>query len=237
MLIDVDQVDREATPMGWLFQVNKLGFLSFFTRDHGPRDGSPLRPWLEAQLQKAGITEFVDQIQLVCFPRVLGYVFNPISVWFCRRSDGSLVAILYEVNNTFGEVRSYLFTDGFSSEAECVVHHSAAKQFHVSPFFGVEGAYDFRVRPPGDRYDIGITYRGQEGASLFAAQTGRFAPLSRTNALKALLGYPLLTLGVVAAIHWEALRLFMRGARYHNRPNPPVAEILHTPSRQPMAAE
>lgn len=237
MVVDVDAIAAEARDKGVLFGVDRPALLSFYARDHGPRDGSALRPWIEAKLREAGCGEDVKRIRIVAFPRVLGYVFNPISVWFCERADGSTGAVLYEVNNTFGERRSYLFTDLPAAHPGEVLRHACGKAFHVSPFFDVSGGYAFRTRVPDARYDIAITFADEAGAQLFAAQTGRFARLSARSCWTALLAYPLLTFGVVAAIHWQALKLVLRGVKYRSKPPPPATDIVHISPAWPAAAE
>jgi DUF1365 family protein len=148
-------------------------------------------------------------------PRVLGYVFNPLSIYFCHRSEGALAAIVYEVNNTFGERHSYVLPvrDGPRIAQGC------AKRLHVSPFMDMDLAYDFAIEPPGERVGIGIHVRDAEGLLLTAGFTGERRAFTDAELLEAWLAHPLLTLGVIAAIHVEAAKLWLKGMRYRPRPN------------------
>lgn len=207
-----------------LFSHNRWNLFGFSDRDHGPRDGRPLRPWIDAHLADAGIDLEGGPVRLLCFPRVLGYVFNPLSIWFCHHRDGSLRALLYEVSNTFGERHSYLVPVSLGADG-APTPHSVAKRFYVSPFIGMAGRYDFRLTPPGERMVVSIRHTTAEGLLLVASQSGRRRPLDDRSLLGVLLGYPLLTLKVIAAIHWQALRLWAKGARPLRRPPPPAPEV------------
>ena len=156
-------------------------------------------------------------------PRILGYVFNPISVYFCHRADGSLGAILYEVSNTFGERHSYLIPVEASAEGQ--IRQRCDKQLHVSPFIPMDVSYDFRVAPPGERVTIAIAETDAAGLLLSASFTGRREPLSDASLLRAFFTHPLLTLKVMGGIHWEALRLWLKGVPLTDRPAAPDRAI------------
>ncbi len=214
-LFDLDRLAAVASASR-LFAYNRPGLVSFHDRDHGPRDGSPLRPWLEAQLRAAGLPT-PARIELVCFPRLFGYVFNPLSVYFCYRQDATLFAVVHEVKNTFGGQHAYVLpADGGAT----LVRQQAEKVFYVSPFIGMAATYRFRLRRPGERLFIGIAESVPEGRKLVATQTGRRVPFTDANLVRALLQYPLMTLKIIVGIHWEALRLWRKGARYHPPPRP-----------------
>jgi DUF1365 family protein len=208
-----------------LFSHNRLNLFGFHDRDHGARDGSPLRPWIEAQLAAAGRDIAGGPVRLLCFPRVLGYVFNPLTLWFCHRPDGTLDSILYEVRNTFGDKHGYLIPLGEKVPAGTPIRQACDKEFYVSPFIGPTAHYRFKLREPGEDLSVAILEEVPEGPQLVATQTGRRAPLSDATLLRAFLGRPLLSLKVIGGIHWEALRLWLKGAAFHRRTPPPRAPV------------
>lgn len=222
LLIDLDEVDQlaELRP----FSHNRANLVSFFDADHGPRDGTDLRTWITHQLRNAGYVEAPGRIRLLCLPRIVGYEFNPLTVWFIDDAAGSPRWILYEVHNTFGEAHSHLVkVDGDERH-----RHGFRKEFFVSPFFDVEGDYRIRITQPGERMSIAITYE-VDGERVFTATlaAGRL-PLTERNLLGALVRYPLVTFKVMAAIHWEAAKLWFKGARYRKRPTPPLDSVSLT---------
>lgn len=167
-------------------------------------------------MRAAGVEPDGGPIRLLTMPRLFGYVFNPLSVYFCYRKSGELQAILYEVANTFGERHDYFFPVEGAGDR---LHHACPKQFYVSPFMEMALSYTFRVRPPDDEVMVAIVASDEDGPVLTAAVTGRRQTLTDQALLKALVVYPLLTLKVVAAIHWEALRLWLKGVRLQPRPS------------------
>ncbi len=216
LLVDIDrlpELDRKLR----LFSYNRSNLVSFFDRDHGTRDGLPLRPWVEAQLTRAGLDFACGQILLFCFPRVWGYVFNPISVYFCYATDGRLGAILCEVKNTFGDQHPYVLPVDRDPQQE-QVRQTAIKELYVSPFVEMAARYQFRLTPPGEQLSIMISEWGGEGTRLVALLRGRRRPLAdRALAWAALLD-PLMSLKVTVGIHIEALLLWLKGARLQPRP-------------------
>jgi DUF1365 family protein len=220
LLLDLDELPELGRRLR-LFSHNAFNLLSFHDGDHGA-GGGPLRPHVEAQLKKLGIEPDGGPIRLLCSPRMLGYVFNPLSVYFCHRRDGGLAAILYEVNNTFGERHTYAIA---VAGAQPMVRQSCAKRFHVSPFLGMAATYDFRILPPGDRVAITVSERDADGDLLHASLTGARAELGDRQLLRALLAYPLLTLKVIVGIHWHAMRLFLKGTVVHPHPQPPEESV------------
>ncbi len=200
---------------GW-FGVNRWRPLSLYARDHGPCDGSSLDTWMRAQLVEAGLPADGD-IWLQAFPRVFGYAFNPVSFWFCHDREGALRAMLAEVRNTFGERHCYLLSapDGVAIDASTAL--ICRKVLHVSPFCRTEGHYQFRVRETPGASLLAIDYHDADGLLIRTAVGGRLRPLTCATALGALARQPLLTLGVVARIHWQALRLFVRKVPFYGK--------------------
>lgn len=221
LLLDLDELpdlDRRLR----LFGHNRTALIGFHDRDHGPGDGRPLKPWVEAQLAAAGIAGG-GPVRVLCFPRVLGMVFNPLTVYFCHRPDGTLSAILHEVNNTFGQRHSYLIPA--ETGADGLVRQSCAKGFYVSPFMAMETAYHFRIRPPDDGVSVAIRQTDGAGPVLHASLTAARAPLTDAGLLRAWLHHPLMTAKVVAGIHWEALHLWRKGLRLLPRPPAPATPV------------
>lgn len=214
---------------GALFSLNRFNLFSFHFADHGARDGSHPLPWIRDLLSRRGIVAD-GEIRLQCFPRVLGFVFNPVSFWFCERRSGELVAVLAEVSNTFGERHNYLLAhdDGRAIADGEVLERD--KLFHVSPFMAVSGNYRFRFRRKagsGDRPEwrlARIDHADGAGDLLHTALSGQARPLASGPLLRAFFGYPLLTLGVVLRIHWQALRLWLKGLHFYTKPEPPPEE-------------
>ncbi len=218
MLLDLDEIPALAGRLR-LFSHNRFNLFSFHDRDHGTRRCEPARPYVEAQLARAGIALEGGPIRLLCFPRVLGYVFNPLSIYFCHHRDGTLRAVLYEVSNTFGEQHGYLIP--VDQEGGEIVRQSCAKKFYVSPIMAMEGRNEFRLTPPAARLADYIRQSDRAGPILHASLEGQRASVSDASLLGAFLRYPLMTVKVMAGIHWEALRLWRKGLRIVPRPAPP----------------
>lgn len=233
MLIDIDELD--ALDRGSrLFAHNRFGLFSFHDRDYGPRDGRPLRPWIEAQLARAGLARG-GRILALCLPRVLGYVFNPLTVYFCHDAGGRLAAMFYEVSNTFGDRHSYLIPVADANET--VLRQSCDKAFFVSPFIEVAGSYDFTVLLPERRIGLTIRESDREGALLTASFAGEAQPFTDAILLNAFLTHPLLTLKIMAGIHWEALKLWLKGVPLVARPMAPAGAVtICAPARPAISA-
>jgi len=207
--LPLTRLEQAAIPL------NRPGLASFHFRDHGARDGTHPLAWIRGVLAREGI-EADGEVWLHCFPRVLGYVFNPVSFWFCEDRAGRVRAVLAEVNNTFGERHAYLLA-GDRLEAR--------KVFHVSPFFPVAGRYAFRFAARGAHHVARIDYLDDAGPQLLTSLAGRATPLTRASLALALARHPLLTFGVIARIHWQALLLWWKGVPFHRKPAPPLREI------------
>lgn len=233
LFIDIDD-PQAATHDCAILSYDRFNILSFRARDHGRRDGSPLRSYVEDALQRAGLALRPDAIRLLCFPRLWGFVFNPLSVFYCYRR-GRLAAVVYEVNNTFGDSHAYV---ACIEPDQAVARHEADKTLYVSPLIGMQGRYDFALRDPRERLSLAIRETGPEGLVLTAVQTGERRPLSTREAVKAVLRHPLMTIKVVAAIHIEALRTWLGGARYVARPvaAAPAVSLARTTSNRAGAA-
>jgi DUF1365 family protein len=210
---------------GPLFGVNRLKLFSFMFRDHGARDGSAPLDWIRALLQREGLEAADGEVWLQAFPRVLGYVFNPVSFWFCHDLAGALRAILCEVNNTFGETHHYLLAEPGGGPIPANAELAARKVFHVSPFFATEGAYRFRFGDADGRVLARIDYRDAGGDLLRTSVSGRGVPFGTAALLRAFFTYPWMTLGVMLRIHWQAARLWAKRVPFFSKPLPPAEEI------------
>ncbi|MCF3627702.1 DUF1365 domain-containing protein [Thalassospiraceae bacterium LMO-SO8] len=208
MLLDLDELSA-LSKVTRLFGHNRFAPLAFHDRDHGPADGSALRPWAERHLRQAGIDPDGGPIRLLCYPRIFGYAFNPLSVFFCYRRSGALTAILYEVCNTFKERHTYVIP--VADQSRPVIKQSCAKALYVSPFIGMDASYQFRIVPPGETVRIVIRQEDSDGLLLAASFAGDRRPFSPRGLTRALIRFPLLTLKVMAGIHWEALKLWLKG--------------------------
>jgi uncharacterized protein len=208
LLLDLDELpslDRNLR----LFGYNRGAVFSFFERDHGRRELTGLRDWVTDHLASAGIAVTGLSIRVLCYPRMFGYAFNPLSVFFCDGADGNLVAILYEVSNTFGEKHTYVLpAERGSSE---VVRQTCRKEFFVSPFIEMSCAYKFRIVSPADKVSVAISQNDERGHLLSATFVGHRKPLSDATLARALVSHPLMTFKVIGGIHWEALRLWLKG--------------------------
>lgn len=196
---------------------NRWAPLSFYDRDHGLGGDNALQ-WLDAVLRSEGITDATGEAWLHCYPRVLGHTFKPVSFWYCHRPDNSLRAVVVEVNNTFGERHVYVLGAPVYG-AEQV----ASKVFHVSPFCATDGLYRFRfmVTPGPSRLVARIDYDDAQGALINTSVSGALEPITAQSQRKALLRYGAMTLGVVARIHWQAMRLWLLRVPFFKKPNPP----------------
>lgn len=207
-----------------LLGIDRWNLLSVMSRDHGARDGSPLEPWIRNLLARHDLACADGEIVLQTWPRLCGYVFNPVSFWYCHDRAGRLRAVLAEVNNTFGERHNYLVAHADRRPIEDRDELRAAKVFHVSPFFPARGEYRFRFSRRGAHLGVAIDYYENDVLQLSTRLTGRDAPLSTPRLLGALLRCPSLSVGVMWRIHWQALRLALRRVPFFSRPALPTTE-------------
>jgi uncharacterized protein len=214
------------------FSINRFNLFSFHERDHGDASNLPLLEQTRAKLRAAAL-DASGAIVLMTMPRMLGYAFNPLSVYFCYHKDGALAAILYEVNNTFGQRHTYLIPA--IPDADGLVRQESAKSLYVSPFLDTNMSYAFLTAPPKERVAISISARDAQGPVLLARLSANRIPLSDGALLRALLAYPFLTLKVVAAIHWQAFRLWLKGVRLIARPTQLTGRTTIGRASQPAA--
>lgn len=219
-LLDIDELPNLSLRMRF-FSLDRFNLFAFRSTDH-LFAGADLRSQIESILRDAGMAPDGGAIRLLAMPRILGYGFNPLSIFFCHRADGALRATLYEVNNTFGQRHCYLFP---VDPARVVHTHACAKDFYVSPFMDMDLTYAFRIQPPDQAYSISISVSDAEGVMLAATQNMRRRPLNDRELLRVFFTHPLLTLKVIAGIHVEALWIWLKGVALHVRPPPPERTV------------
>jgi DUF1365 family protein len=238
LLVDLDELPALARRLR-LFSLDRFNLFSLHQRDYGDLASRPagdgLRGHVDRQLRAAGLPAG-GRVLLLTMPRILGYAFNPLSVYFCHGLDGSLQAIVYEVNNTFGERHSYLIAVAPDSADAPRLVQRCAKAFHVSPFLPLDLDYVFRIGPPHPERDglaVGVIVRDRAGVVMSARFDARRRRLDDLALARVFCSHPLLTLKVIAAIHWEALRLVLKGIRVHPAPTPPAAPLTIVETSDP----
>lgn len=222
LLVDIDRLE-ELGRMTTLLSVDRPGVLSFHTRDHVEQEKETVRAFADRLLAKAGIATPAERILLLAFPRMFGYAFNPLSTYFAYDAQGKLIAIVYAVRNTFGERHSYVAPVLPGEESAAGIRQSRTKIFHVSPFMDMGLRYHFRVLPPGKTVRLRIHETAGNTPVLAATFNGNAACVSDANLVRALVRFPFMTLKVIAGIHWEALKLWLKGARFRRSPPPPAS--------------
>jgi len=227
VLIDIDELPALSQRVRG-FSHNEWNIFAFYDRDHGHRDGSCLKQWCQQTLMDHRIELSTPSYRVLCFPRVFGYTFDPISVWFCYDNE-TLAALIYEVHNTFGSDHSYVVD--VRGKSDDVLTHDRQKKLHVSPFFSTEGGYDFRIRPIDDTYHLNIRYYHDDGSlRLVADHRAKRRSLTAQNLLRLFWRKPFVTAKILAGIHWEALHLFLRkGAQYHHPSSAPKTNSSANP--------
>ena len=219
LLVDLDEVDGLDRRLR-LFSRNRFNLLSFHDRDHGDGSGAGLRRHIEALLRRAGLDLEGGPIRLLTMPRVLGYVFNPISLYYCHHADHRLAAMVYEVTSTFGIRHAYVIPVPLEDQTTGLIRQGAAKALYVSPFMGMEMDYEFRGHAPGPRLDLTIDGIDAEGVLITASVAAERRELTDWNLLGAVAAMPFLTLKVMTAIHWEALKLWIKRVPLTRQPPP-----------------
>ncbi len=209
-LLDLDQLHDHSRRL-WFFSVERLNLFSFHNCDHGPRNGTALRPWVELKLKAAGLNTSPARIFLLAMPRFLGYVFNPLSIYYCYDEEKRLFAIVYEVKNTFGEQHAYVLDVPAETTKSKRFSQSCGKDFYVSPFIEAEANYRFSLNDPGDNLDVRISEYVEARALLVATLQGKRRPLTDRQLLIQAFTYPLSPQKVVASIYYQALKLWLKG--------------------------
>ncbi len=211
LLIDLDEINFLDKSIG-IFSHNKFNIFSFYDKDHGDRDGGSLKNWVISNLKKFQIKENITNIKVLCYPRILGYVFNPLSIFYCYEED-KLVAIFYEVKNTFNEQHTYIFKIKNNEQ----IIQKCRKKFYVSPFMDMKTFYNFKLSNPNDKLSVFIKQTDANGTILTATQTGDKKEFSFKQLAINFLKYPLMTIKIISSIHYEALLLWKKGAKYRPR--------------------
>jgi len=209
LFIDLSEIKKIEKKISF-FSYNKFNLISFFDKDHGDRNGTSLIEWVKNNLKKSGLDTKEIKIKLLCYPRIFGYVFNPLSIFFVYNSKSSLIAILYEVKNTYGEQHTYVFK---TNPNEKNIQNNCEKKFYVSPFMDLSSKYYFKIVNPQNKLSVVIDQRDKEGKLLFASQDGIRSELSSKNLILSYIKHPLMTFKIISAIHFEALRLWMKGIK------------------------
>jgi DUF1365 family protein len=219
LFADLDELDALDQRVRW-FSRNRFNLFSLYDSDHGPDDGTSLRAWINPLLERAGVELDAGAVMLLAYPRVLGYVFNPLAVWYCFGPDRELRALVYEVRNTFGDKHSYVVPiDGSPSR------HAVEKRMHVSPFMDIDQTYRFAVTRPGERFSLGIEVQQDDQIIFRASMRGERLALCNRNLIRLFLTHPLVTLKSIAAIHWEALFIWAKKVGFRPRPEPATPNV------------
>tara|TARA_B100001741_G_scaffold47246_1_gene35180 strand:- start:164 stop:931 length:768 start_codon:yes stop_codon:yes gene_type:complete len=209
LLIDLSELHLLDSELK-LFSYNKFNLLSFYDKDHGPRDGTSLISWVKSNLNKKNINTDEIKIKILCYPRIWGYVFNPLSVFFIYDKSSNLISILYEVKNTFGEQHTYVFKIDKNNQ---LLDHSCSKKFYVSPFIEMNCSYNFKILKPENKLSVVINQNDSSGKILFASQDGSKKDLDNKNLMISYMSHPLMSFKIIGAIHFEALKLWLKGVK------------------------
>ena len=210
LFIDLSELNELNEKLKF-FSLNKFNLISFYEKDHGERDGSSLINWVKLNLSSNNINTENIKIKLLCYPRILGYVFNPLSIFFIYDNNENLISILYEVKNTFGEQHTYVFKVEGENKS---IQNNCSKKFHVSPFIEMNCNYFFRILHPGENLLVIIDQHDHEGKILFASQDGKRSDLTSKNLMNSYLKHPLMTFKIILAIHFEAFKLWIKGIKF-----------------------
>ena len=210
LLIDLSEIKLLDQNLK-IFSYNKFNIVSFYDKDHGARNGSSIKDWVISNLKKNNIDTENIQIKLLCYPRIFGYVFNPLSVFYIYDRSSNLISILYEVKNTFGEQHTYVFKTEINHN---LIQHTCKKKFHVSPFIEMDCTYFFRLLKPGNKISVIINQNDNNGKILYASQDGVRSEINNINFIKSYLKHPLMTFKIIFAIHYEAFKLWSKGIKF-----------------------
>jgi len=210
LLIDLSELETLDKQVNF-FSYNKFNWISFYDKDHGDRDGSSLINWVQKNLRKNNISIENIKIKILCYPRIFGFVFNPLSVFYVYNSNENLISILYEVKNTFGEQHTYIFR--IEKDAN-LIQNNCSKKFHVSPFIQMNCNYFFRLLKPGNKISVIIDQYENEDKILYASQDGIRTDFNTKYLVKSFLNHPLMTFKIIIAIHYEAFKLWSKGIKF-----------------------
>ena len=210
LFLDLSELNELDDKLNF-FSLNKFNLISFYEVDHGNRDGSSLLDWVKNNLSNNNVSTVNIRVKLLCYPRILGYVFNPLSVFFVYDQNENLISILYEVKNTFGEQHTYFFKVENQNK---LIQNNCSKKFHVSPFIEMNCNYFFKILNPAQKLSVIIDQYDQKGKILFASQDGERSDLTSKNLMKSYLKHPLMTFKIISAIHFEAFKLWMKGIKF-----------------------
>ena len=210
LFLDLSELNELDDKLNF-FSLNKFNLISFYEVDHGNRDGSSLLDWVKNNLSNNNVSTVNIRVKLLCYPRILGYVFNPLSVFFVYDQNENLISILYEVKNTFGEQHTYFFK---VEKQNKLIQNNCSKKFHVSPFIEMNCNYFFKILNPAQKLSVIIDQYDQKGKILFASQDGEKSDLTSKNLMKSYLKHPLMTFKIISAIHFEAFKLWMKGIKF-----------------------
>ena len=205
LLIDLNELE-EINKYIKFFSYNKFNIISFYDKDHGDRDGSSIKLWVKKNLRNIGIMTEDISIKLLCYPRIFGYVFNPLSTYFIYNKHSKLISIFYEVKNTFGEQHTYIF----KAQDEKTVQNKCKKKFYVSPFIEMDCEYHFKTLNPREQLSVVINQNDKDGKLLFASQDGISKDFNNKNLIFSYLTHPLMTFKIIGAIHYEAFKLWAK---------------------------
>ena len=205
LLIDLNELEQINKDIKF-FSYNKFNIISFFDKDHGDRDGSSIKSWVKKNLKSIGIMTEDISIKLLCYPRIFGYVFNPLSTYFIYNKYSELISIFYEVKNTFGEQHTYIF----KAQDEKTVQNKCKKKFYVSPFIEMDCEYHFKTLNPREQLSVVINQNDKDGKLLFASQDGISKDFNNKNLILSYLTHPLMTFKIIGAIHYEAFKLWAK---------------------------
>ena len=224
LLLDLDELQALDTKLK-LFSVNRFNLFSFREKDRGDGSAAPLRAQIEDAMRSTGIEPDGGAIRLLTMPRILGWSFNPLSIFFCYNRDDRLTAILWEVDNTFKQRHGYMIP--VEADASGRIVQTCNKAFYVSPFMDMKLRYEFEVQPPAEKLAVRINTFDDEGLVLTARHLAHRVELNDAALLRAFFAIPFLTLRVVGGIHWEAVKIWLKGIKLRKRPSPPQAAISH----------
>jgi len=210
LLIDLSELDYLSKKIK-IFSHNKFNLVSFYEKDHGNRDGSSLTLWVKKNIKDNNKNSENIKIKLLCYPRILGFVFNPLSVFYIYDLEEKLICILYEVKNTFGEQHTYIFR---VDNDQKLYQHNCPKKFYVSPFIEMNCQYFFRLIKPGEKISVIIDQYQTDEKILYASQDGKRADFNTKELIKSYIKHPLMTFKIISAIHFEAFKLWAKGIKF-----------------------